>query len=177
MNKTDILANEKFGGDLRATIEYLMDTEELDSSIYFEEFTKPQVRIFFDILANRINERVPDKVKKEVAAEAFALESMNLTREEVRNMDVNPFKAKVGKDFLKLLIIPGGLISLNLLAGNVLGAELGSAFSQLTTFATSLLTTSLSLSTAKDLLNYFKFKKTKTNMLNRENEFGNGRSL
>lgn len=178
MNKIEILANEKFAGDLTAAIVYVMDnfdSEQLNE--YVLEFNREQSDIFLGLLSGRINKYIPDNQKRRIVEENFDLAKIDLSKEEVNQMEVNPYKAKIGKDLLKLLIINGGLISVNLLSGSIGSSLLGENFFQFASSVSMILSSVVSLSTSKDLLNYFKFKKIKDKSLNEDVGFERGRSL
>ena len=159
MNKIDQLANEKFGGDLQKTAEYIFSTfSQEDQEKYVADITQHQAKEFVKYFKNGFKEKGINIQK--IVDEQYDLASMELSKEEVINMENNPFKAKIGKDILKFVILNSGLCALYLVSSKI---DKGVADTLLSAGIgiTSILNTMFSFDTVKDALNYFKFRKLK----------------
>lgn len=168
MRKIDLLAQEKFNGDTLKAIEYLVINKEPTFGEYVQEFTKKEATFAFRALhtyhVDKIieedfggKEKFADDVVREIN-----LQELNLTAEEVKNAEKNPFRAKLGKDVLKLALLEGGVVGLSALGGKA-GFDATSIG-----FLGSIGTTICSLGMADNIMKYFKFKKMKKQLLEEE---------
>lgn len=176
MRKIDIIANEKFNGNTIEALHYLLDSD-IKLGEYREELNVEELKYVMNYVTNKV------AIKKygnrenlaKAAVQEIKLKSLNLTEEEVRNAKKNPYKAKMSKSFLKLLLTEGGIVSLAL-AGKNLGIEgptLGVIGSALTAF--------MSYGVAENIIKYLKFRSLKKNIDNnlfeKTDEINKGRSL
>lgn len=161
MNEIGRLAKEKFNGDFPLTIAYVMENLSVeDQRRLTSDLTPDQANMFVDYFDKVIKEKGLEKEFDKTLKEEFDLAVINLTKEEVQIMEVNPFKAKLGKDLLKFLALNLGIASLYMVTSN-LGVGASELIKNVALGFSAFLTTSLSFDTIKDLLNYFKFKKLK----------------
>lgn len=168
MRKLDILAQEKFNGDTLKTIEHLIVTKDPEFGAYVQEFTKKEATYAFRSLhTNHVDKIIEEdfggkeKFANDVMRE-MNLQELNLTAEEVKNAEKNPFRAKLGKDVLKLALLEGGVVGLSALGGKAGFDANGIGF------LGSVGTTLCSLGMADNIMKYFKFRKMKKQLLEEE---------
>lgn len=176
MRKIDVLANEKFNGNTFDALHYLLDSD-IKLGEYREELNVEELKYVMNYVTNKV------AIKKYGSRENMAksaiqeikLKSLNLTEEEVKNAEKNPYKTKVSKSFLKLLLTEGGIVSLALASKSIgiEGPALGAIGSAITAF--------MSYGVAENIIKYINFRALKKNMDNNlvedVDEINKGRSL
>lgn len=162
MRKIDIIANEKFSGNVEKTIEYLLyNAGENAFDEYIDELTQDEARIAVKFLEKEAVKQYGGK--KEYNAEIKKnrkLYSLNLTEEEVKNAKINLYKADILKGVFKLLVMESGVVALSMV-GNGVGINpmlIGTIGSTITALASSTLAT--------NIINYVKFKKVQKMVAN-----------
>ena len=170
MREIDKLAKEKFNGDYRAAIEYMYRNYASKKNPimdkFYSELNKEELKIAAEILVQMTKEKKGENVISEMINASRNLDSLNLSSEEVLNAEKNPYKAKVGKDFLKLLIVNGGLLALYAVLKQFNINAQGMNIEAIATTIASIYTTSIALDAGPNLMNYFKFKFTKKQLEN-----------
>lgn len=156
MRKIDEIANEKFNGDMNRTLEYLLYEADGPFTPYVEELTQEEARMVMKFLER-------DAIKHYGSEENFydeidkngLLRHLDLSEDEVRNATKNPYKAKMLKNALKMLIMEGGIIALGLVGGSfgLTPAVLG--------MAGSVATGIWSMTLAGNIIDYVRFRKAK----------------
>lgn len=176
LRNLDKLANERFNGDIEATLNYLLfNTDGVYIDDYVEEFNKEETRKVLEIMKKTVMYAYGGKKNyNSVRDIEIGLHAFELTREEVLNAPQNPYKTKLGKSFLSMLIGLAGILALNAVPGVNLP------------ILSSTIIGILSLNVVQKLNNYQKFKNLKKAILNEPiininydnnlNENSNGRS-
>lgn len=174
---------EKFNGDKESALAYL--AQESYSRKYNMTGTKENLQKILDELSEedakkfmvywgKEAEKNPESFKNTVET-GVNLAYLNLSYDEVKNAEVNPYKAKTGKAFLKLLIGAGGLLGLAAILHTVgpvgLAANVGTGLY-------TLFITYAGADFADKVVKYFNFKQTKKRItkIEKEHEEG-GKSL
>lgn len=153
MRKFDDFVNKNFNGNMEQALEFLLYSsgeEKLDN--YVSELTREEALIVFRLMKKEaIKQYGGEKNYSAELDKTRMLMSLNLTEEEVKNAQKNPYKAKLLKNVLKMLIMDGGIILLSLLS--VPASALG--------LVASVGTGLLSMTIASNLIDYVKFNKLK----------------
>ncbi|MBR6516460.1 MAG: hypothetical protein IKT40_06345 [Bacilli bacterium] len=156
MRKIDEIANEKFNGDINRTLYYLVYEAGEPFDPYIPELTQAEAATVLRFVEDRAikhygsEENYYNEYKKRKL-----LAQLDLTEEEVRNAKKNPYKAKLLKNSLLMLIVEGGILALGL-AANQMGIA-----PDILSYAGSIATGLFSMTLAGNLLEYVRFKKTK----------------
>lgn len=162
MRDTDKLAKEKFNGNIVETIKYiLLNYKGQDMDKFVFEWTPEECEIAAKFIKQRAVENSSKEEVNQILNEENMLEQLNLTKEEVQKAERNPYRAKLGKQFLKLLLVNGGLIALAATLQNININASQNIIEAISTGATSIFTTYMALDIGPDLVKYFKFKKLK----------------
>ena len=157
-------ADKFFDGDLDKSL------ENLAKEVYSEEYkTVKNKKELDDILeplerdlALKYLEYLKIEINKNpkryhtVMKDAFVFNMMDFSYEEIQNAKVNPYGAKLKKEFLKLLIFDGGLILATLMANNF---GLGDLVSNIINGAAVMLNGYLASEIGIDFVKYCNFKK------------------
>jgi len=175
MNEFERIANEKFNGDLNSAVEYVMEKmSPEDQERITEDLTSKQALLFVDYFDKTVEEKGLEAEFDKNLDEEFNLAAINMSKEEVKNMPTNPFKAKLGKDLLKFLCLNAGVAALYLTSASLKNNSMDGIINAALAFS-AFLTTCFSFDTVKDILNYFKFKKMKKQYdIENQNEIING---
>ena len=157
MRNLDVVAKEKFGGDIEKTIEFLLlNGEDNNFDKYVDELTYEEAQMVMKIMnAEAIKHYGSERNYQMEIKKNRLLMELDLTEEEVKNATKNPYKAKILKSSLIMLIMEGGIIALSLF-GNSLGftpAMLG--------VGASIATGLSSVTLASNIIGYVKFKNAK----------------
>ena len=156
MRKTDIIANEKFEGNIAKAIDYIMNTfgdEKLDEIV--DEWTPEECIIAQDV----VKQMAIKQYGKEKIDSVMMGENLMLQKSEIVSAKKNPYKAKIGLDFLKLLLVNGGLLAL---AGITKTAGINfqdNSILKIVGSITSVFTTCVSMDVGVNIFNYFKYNK------------------
>lgn len=154
MRELDIIAREKFNGDIRKTIEFLLlNGADNNFDKYVDELTYDEAKIVMEIMNSEAIKHYGSEsnFKNEVKKNRLLIE-LELTEEEVKNAKKNPYKAKIFKSSLMMLIMESGIIALSLFGSNlgITPAMLG--------VGASIVTGLSSMTVASNVINYVKFK-------------------
>ena len=164
MNKTDLLAQERFDGDLRKTIDYILhnfDKEKLNEYVY--DFNKEQAVIFIDIYTKEaVSLMTPEEINELVVGD-YEQSCIGMSEDEIVSALVNPFGQRIKKRLgLLAAAILGPYAVALLLPDNVFSTTSA-------TFFVGIFTAIIAITMARDILNYFKFRKLKKKYTNRQN--------
>lgn len=161
MRKLDVLANEKFGGDIEQTLNYLLFNRNGDKiDDYVDEMTPEEARAVLMILRGKVVKGYGGEENFKMAVNIDEkLEELKLTKEEVLNAEKNPYKAKLGKSFFKMIIAQGGIVSL-MVAANNFGIDISSLG-----LISSVVTGLLSFDMVQKIEKYVKYNKLKKELL------------
>lgn len=153
MREIDVIAQEKFNGDSKQAIEYLLYTVgENGFGPYIDELTQDEARFVVSILnRDAIKYFGSEKRYKEELIKNQSLAEFNLTEEEVRNTPKNPYKATLLKHICTMLLMNGGIIALSSMGIDI--SALG--------LVQSVVTGLLAMTMAGNIIEYVKFKKMK----------------
>ena len=150
------LADSQFNGDLRQAIDYFFRTySSEDIERLATTFNKEQSKIALEVIRTITQTSEFKKALSEEVHREIALRGLELTKEEVMNAKVNPYKATSMKQFLKLLIMEGGIVALGFAASS-LGIDAG-----LINSAGSILTAYFAYDIGVNVVKYFQFNKLK----------------
>ena len=107
MREFDKLANEKFNGNTKETIHYLLfNNDGLKYSDYSDELTEKEQTIAFKYLALSMQKSVGGKKPfSKLILRSRKLESLKMTEDEVLSAQENPFSKKVKINLLILISI------------------------------------------------------------------------
>ena len=159
MRKIDIIAKEKFNGDTIQTLNYLLENNQSIEQ-YIDELTKEEAQIVLNWASEKAHEKFGgrENFERKMIRE-IELDSLNITEEEIKNAKKNPYKAKIFKGFLKMLLIDGGIVSLALISSS-LGIN-----PEILGLLGATITGMFSLGMANNVMKYFKFKKIKNQII------------
>ena len=103
--KIDVLAQEKYNGDIKATFYDLVKKgENIDK--YVDELNKDESRLLFGLLSDiYCEEHGGQKMVENELLRAIKLERLGITEDEVRQSTENPYKRKFLNGFLMVLLI------------------------------------------------------------------------
>ena len=157
MREIDKIANEKFGGSVEKTIEYLLcNSDGYDIKGYVNEMTPEEARYTLKFIEDRAVSNAGGRKNFNKALKMeFNLQYLKLTEEEVKNAKFNPFKIPLLKSLLIMLLSVVIVVCVSLF-GKQLGMD-SSVVSAITSLAIGLSTVSLS----DKVIKYFKFKSVK----------------
>ncbi len=162
MRKIEILANEKYNGDTFKAIEDLIINKDPDFGSYINEFTKKEAVHSFRCLHTYHADKI---IEEEFGGkEAFAnatmyetkLQELELTKSEFEAMKENPYKKKLIKSLIILLIGIGLILGVVTLLNTKL-----KAFADALYLAVYVVGLYLLYDIAINLVGYFKFKSAK----------------
>jgi len=104
MRKIDVVAQEKFNGDMSKTLEYLLYEADGEFSPYVDELTQEEARMVMEFLQRDAIKHYgsEEKYYKEFKKQHI-LSQLDLTEEDVRHSTVNPFKTILLKRLLAIL--------------------------------------------------------------------------
>lgn len=153
MREIDIIAKEKFDGDIKKTIEYLLlnlGPGEFDK--YVRQLNADESKFALTIIKRETVKAVGGQSNFEVLMRNQDIVSeLNMSFDEVNNAKKNPYKAKILKSILGMLLVEGGILTMGLLGVPV--ATLGLASAVGISVSSSFIT--------DNIMKYFKFKKLK----------------
>ncbi len=159
MRKIEILANEKYNGDTFKAIQDLIINKDPDFGSYINEFTKKEAAHSFRCLHTYHADRI---IEEEFGGkDAFAkatmyetkLQELGFTKTEFEAMKENPYKKKLIKSLIILLIGIGLILGVVTLLNTKLKAFVDALY--LVVYAVGLY---LLYNVSRNLLGYFKFK-------------------
>lgn len=115
----------------------------------------------------------PERFAKTIEL-GFDLSVLKMSYDEVKNAEINPYKAQIGRSFLKFLIGMGGFTTVVAIASavgatGVIPLVSGGMFTLFSTYASADL--------GNKIMKYFKFKKVKKKVLEEEEMKNEGRRL
>lgn len=165
MRIVDKLTVEQFNGDKKAAIYYMYknfgskETANDYMRQFYGELNKEELRMAAEVIRQLAVERSGLEAVEKFEKSVSTMKSLNLTDEEIMNAEKNPYKAKIGKNFLKLLLVNGGLLGLTALLPNLGGNTAG--IENVATTIASICTTGLAIDSGSNIMKYFKFKNAK----------------
>ena len=169
MRKIDILANEKFNGDTIKALDYFLDREQSIEQ-YIPELNKEEslhVLQWTDKIIKQEYNGDMEKFERDVKLD-IKLASLNLTESEVAQAEKNPYKAKILKSLLVMLLVEGGIVGLSLVGGLAALPGLG--------IASQAVVGILALGMSDNIISYFKFRKAKK-MIDAENNIEESKGM
>lgn len=168
MRKIDIEAQNNFNGDTIKLIRYYTENQK-SLEEFVPELNSKEALELTKIAFEKGNETYGHDNFEKMLIKDMKLVNLNLTEEEVRSAEVNPYKAKIFKGFLKLLLIEGGILSMVFLGKNI-GFDTYS-LGILSQIATGV----VSITIAENILKYFKFKNIKKYIEKNKDVFDNNK--
>ena len=157
MRKIDVFANEKFNGNIKDALLYLLNSNgDYRMDDYVDELSRDEANFVYLALRDKAIKHYGglENYRSELKKQSD-LTSLNLTEEEVRTAEVNPYKASLLKSVLKLLIMDGGILLLSMMSP-VLGISVSTLG-----IGASLFSGIYSLTIVENLAKYVKFSKVK----------------
>jgi len=173
MNNFEDFKNEYFNGDEDKAIRQLA----YEGYSYNLEFTKTKDNIkkildsMDEAAANKYMDYLYEETEKnperynQYASLATNLVNLNMTYDEVKNAEINPFKAKLLKSTLKLLIGGSSLLAISIIASNLGGSDTISSF---LSYLNAGVIAYTSAEIGANLINYSNFKQAKKQVENNE---------
>lgn len=101
-NEIDELASSKFGGDLKKTWDYIFSScssEEIDRYVSMADAHQAAMAV---MMVNEI--KLPRKERRAVERLVQTMEALQMSREELRNTQKNPYKAPLLKSIVKVVL-------------------------------------------------------------------------
>jgi len=193
MRRTDQIAKEKFNGDIKETICYIMyEYKKDDLETFYDEWSKEELDIAKEVYMDALilkygydnlkkmmdnNEEInfTDEDIQRAKENHYSNKSKEnfkdtkhfvLTEEELKKAEINPYKVNILKDVFKLILVNGSLIGLGTIIQNL---NIGVDFKPITGLFTSIYTTMKALDIGPNIIDYFKFKNHQKELSNLEN--------
>lgn len=164
MRETDIIAKEKFNGDVNAAIEYILRNCEnefinKESALWNREESNFALTVVIQIAIEKKGKKYIDNM----VGEAIAVAQLDMTEDEILNAQRNPYAKKIKREILFWLIASGGITALivilkrfSIFSGSTVGIIASVA---------SIVTTYFAIEVGSSIVDYFRFKKAKKFLL------------
>ncbi len=169
----DIFCEENFNGSMENTIKYLIDVLNHDNrsklliSIedaeeYVAQFNTNEAVFASNVLYDMASENFGgEKEYKRHIKRTVDLDSIGLTEEQIKSIDINPYKAPLKKKFIQIAIVYGGGAIIAVLLNSFDLGDFGEQIKNWVLAIIALFAFWLPLNITPDIIGYFKFKKLK----------------
>lgn len=156
MNKTQQLAQDRFGGDLYRAMLHIVSLPKQELELYAKEMSDKQLRVLMEVLNHKgLSEMTEEERVRELGRDYIRNKrrKMLYSREEFRDMAENPFRRSMPLSLALAAVLV--LIPLTVLFLELLDAQ----SARYLTIGCAVAMTGFARSAAEQVSNYFKFKR------------------